>query len=189
MHKTTYTEKPAPILIDRMRGMIHYTIALNAVQQDDGSWRADTRSFWLSERELDPNVVALAPEVYFWYDKKKEYTTAAQALVDRLRSSRPVVPVPSFREGAAICHAPEDDTKLLAGVIMGGLPVFELASGELTTLTVDDIKAMMQDVAGWEYTVQDAKQRAWKRIKAAECEHDMADAVEELKYELAALEA
>ena len=82
MHKTTYTEQPAPILIDRMRGMIHYTIALNAVQQDDGSWRADTRSFWLCERELDPNVVALAPEVYFWYDKKKEYTTTLR------RSSR-----------------------------------------------------------------------------------------------------
>lgn len=190
MQKTYYTEKPEVLMLDKCFDKVNYTISINIehiFEDDKEEWRADTRSFWLPEGELDPETVKANPEQYLYYDVKKAAKVTAQTLVDNLRNNYPVVPVPSFREGAAVCHRPADDVKMLGGVLMGGLPYFELASGEVVSLTQADLENIMKDVTTWEISVQTAKQTAWATIEAATTQEAIDTAVKDLETALQSL--
>lgn len=190
MRKTYYTEKPEVLLLDKCFDKVNYTISINIepiFEEDKEEWQADTRSFWLPEGELDPETVKANPEQYLYYDVKKAAKVTAQTLVDNLRNNYPVVPVPSFREGAAVCHRPADDVKMLGGVLMGGLPYFELASGEVVSLTQADLENIMKDVTTWEISVQTAKQTAWATIEVATTQEAIDTAVKDLEIALQSL--
>lgn len=184
MQKTNYTEKPEILLLDEHRGKVCFTISTNIEQRDDGSWQADTRSYWVDAGEVNPEAVRQNPEYWLWYDLRKAARAEAQALLDKLRNGCPVVPVPSLYEGAAVCNRASDKVMLLAGVQMGGLPMFELADGSITPLTAEDLQAIMRDIAAWEMAVQGAKQACWGAIDAATSEQQMMDALATLAEEL-----
>lgn len=190
MRKTYYTEKPEVLMLDKCFDKVNYTISINIepiFEEDKEGWQADTRSFWLTKGELDPETVKANPEQYLYYDVKKAAKVTAQTLVDNLRNNYPVVPVPSFREGAAVCHRPADDVKMLGGVLMGGLPYFELASGEVVSLTQADLENIMKDVTTWEISVQTAKQTAWATIEVATTQEAIDTAVKDLEIALQSL--
>lgn len=190
MHKTYYTEKPEVLMLDKCFDKVNYTISINIepiLEEGKEGWQADTRSFWLPEGELDPETVKANPEQYLYYDVKKAAKVTAQTLVDNLRNNYPVVPVPSFREGAAVCHRPADDVKMLGGVLMGGLPYFELASGEVVSLTQADLENIMKDVTTWEISVQTAKQTAWTTIEVATTQEAIDTALKDLETALQSL--
>lgn len=187
---TRYDSEPPAVLLDEHRGMVHFTVSAHARQLDDGQWEAVTASFWVPEGELNPADVAAHPDEYLHYVTAQQREGAreeAQRRVDAVRGGCPVVPVPHFRPGAAVCHRPEDDTKMLGGAILGGLPAFELADGSIVPLSVDDIKTIMQDVAAWEYAVQNAKRAAWDAIAGAASWDEVTAALDELDAALAAL--
>lgn len=190
MHKTYYTEKPEVLMLDKCFDKVNYTISINIepiLEEDKEGWQADTRSFWLPEGELDPETVKANPEQYLYYDVKKAAKVTAQTLVDNLRNNYPVVPVPSFREGAAVCHRPADDVKMLGGVLKGGLPYFELASGEVVSLTQADLENIMEDVITWEVSIQTAKQTAWAAIEVATTQEAIDTALKDLETALQSL--
>lgn len=184
MDKTNYTEKPSDLLLDCQRGRVRYTISTNIEQLEDGSWQADTRSFWVDENELQPATVAQNLRYWLWYDERKVAREEAQRMVDLLRNECPVAPVPSFREGAAVCNRASDKVMLLAGLQMGGLPMFELADGSITALSVEDLQAIMRDVAAWEIGVQTAKQNCWTAIDAADSREEILAALDALRAAL-----
>ena len=184
MQKTNYTEKPEALLLDEQRGKVCFTISVNIEQREDGSWKADTRSYWVDAGEVNPEAVRQNPEYWLWYDLRKAARAEAQRLVDELRNGCPVAPVPSFRPGAAVCNRASDKVMLLAGLQMGGLPMFELADGSITPLTAEDLQAIMRDIAAWEMAVQGAKQACWGAIDAATSEQQMEDALATLAEEL-----
>lgn len=171
-------------MLDKQKGKVCFTISTNIEQNEDGSWQADTRSYWVDEGELDPATVAQNLRYWMWYDLRKAARAEAQRLVDELRNGCPVCPVPSFREGAAVCNRASDKVMLLAGVQMGGLPMFELADGTITRLTAEDLQAIMRDVATWEIAVQSSKQACWGAIDVADSEEAIAVALADLAEDL-----
>ena len=189
MQKTRYSEQPEPVLVEAIKGYVHITVAVNIkqVESDPPAWEADTNRFWVPAGELDLDAVRQNPAAYLHRathlsDARAEAKATAQRMVDELRNGCPVVPVPSFRADAAVCHRPADDVKMLGGVLMGGLPYFELASGEVVSMTRGDLEGIMQDVTQWEVAVQQAKQAAWVAIDAATSQ-------DEIDAALVALEA
>lgn len=198
-----YREKPDAVQTNKFLKNVKFTFVRNLIELEvkeekeskspfgllklpPYTWQGETRSFWLPEGELEPDVVAEYPEKYFWYDKHKEYKAQAQKLLDDLRNGCPIVPVPSFKEGAAVCNRAADQTKLLAGLSMGGIEYYELASGEIVNLSLEDIKAIAKDIAAAEMTWQRAKQECWAAITAANYEEEMREAVSNLEETLKA---
>lgn len=174
MQKIRYSEQPVPVLVETIKGYVHITVAVNAtqVESDPPAWEADTNGFWCPVGELDLDEVRQNPAAYLTRathlsDARAEAKATAQRMVDELRNGCPVVPVPSFRTDAAVCHRPADDVKMLGGYLMGGLSYFELASGEVVSLTAENLGGIMQDVTAWEVAVQQAKQAAWEAIDSA----------------------
>lgn len=194
MSKTHYSEPPVPVLVDYAgtgeKQKVEFTITINAEMvegEERTEWIADTRTFWLPAGELDTEAVRQNPAAYFSYvalADKQAARDKAQQMVDDLRNGRPVVPVPSFRAGAAVCNRTSDQMKLAGGLLMGGLEVYELADGELVQLTRENLQGILKDVAAWEVRVQMAKQTAWQAIDAATSEDDVKAALMELESAL-----
>lgn len=181
MQKTRYSEKPEPLLIETVRGYTHITIATNIKQleeSDTPAWEADTNAFWTQTDAIDLEDVRNNPANYLNYashlsSRRAEAKAKAQQAVDDLRNGCPITPVPSFREGAAVCNRASDKVMLLAGVQMRGLPMFELADGTITALTEEDLQGIMHDIAAWEMAVQSAKQECWGTIDNATTQEEI----------------
>lgn len=190
MIKVHYSEKPEPVLVQKFRDKVGITIALNPEEVESGEgdqrttqWVADTNDFWEMEDSINLEDVYAHPENYLYYLPAKEkrfFKDKAQAMLDALRNSTPIVPVPSYREDAAVCNRPADQIKLIAGLTMGGLPYYELASGEVVNLSVTDLQAIAVDVTAAETTWQQAKQTCWAAIDAAGTEEEAVDALKAL---------
>ncbi len=183
MTTTHFTQQPTPVLVQHLRGHIHVSLALHARQINSDStpdWEADCHQFWEQEGVLDLADLQAQPEAYLHYIPRATRQAAkdqAQVMLDALRAAGPVVPVPSYRKGAVVCNRPADQVKLLAGLSMGSLPYYELASGEVVNLTAEDIKAIAVDVAAAETAWQQAKQACWQTIDTAEAEEDITTAL------------
>ena len=183
MEKVRYTKEPEPVLIQRHNGYIHVTVTANATQvaQEPEQWEADTHEFWELEHELDVQDVVRQPAAYLSYmtvATRRGAKQQAQALLDKLRNGCPVVPVPSLYEGAAVCNRASDKVMLLGGLQMGGLPYFELASGDVVSLSMEQLQGIMHDVANAEVRLQQAKQQCWADIEAAGSRADICRAIE-----------
>lgn len=192
--KARYIDVPTAVqFCPAGNGFISVFIAINPVQCTEESHDGEPRVYYLCDSNefiipaADLNKEAIISDPEAWLDyvpalKKEEAKATAQRMVDELRNGCPVVPVPSYRADAAVCHRPADDVKMLGGYMMGGLPYFELASGEVVSLTADDLAGIMRDVTQWEVAVQQAKQAAWAAIDAATTQ-------DEINAALAALDA
>lgn len=181
MIKANYDYKPEAVMTQEYNNKIKFDINLNIEEVKDGeqiSYTADLYSFWVPAGELDPDTVKENPELYTDYvsqSGKQAYKNKAQVVVDKIREN-PVVEIPSFRENAYINHRPSDDVKLLGGVMLGGLPYFELADGEVVALTKENLEGIMQDVAAWEVELQKTKQEVWDTIESAMSINEILDA-------------
>lgn len=181
MKKANYDYKPEVVTTQVYNNKIKFDINLNIEEVKDGeqiSYTADLYSFWVPVGELDPDTVKENPELYTDYvsqSGKQAYKNKAQAIVDKIREN-PVVEIPSFRENAYINHRPSDDVKLLGGIMLGGLPYFELADGEVVALTKENLEGIMQDVAAWEVELQKTKQEVWDTIERAASLNEILDA-------------
>lgn len=168
--KCNYLYEPKVVITQEYGDNIRYDININIVKNDDEeSYSADFYSFWVKKDELSLEEVEKNPEKYIDYvtlEEKKKAKEKAQKIVDKIREN-PIIPVPSYREDAKINHRASDDIKLLGGYMMGGLEYFELASGEIVSLSQNDIAYMMKDAATWEVNLQKAKQQAWTQIDNA----------------------
>lgn len=187
-----YSEEPRTLLHETLGDFTHFTVATNIKQitEDNSSyWEADVNDFWERSSELPVSVVEANPEAFIdranqLSDQRTDKKTIIQQIVDDLRSGCPIVPVPSFRQGAAVCHRPADDVKMLGGVMMGGLPYFELASGEIVSLTVEDLQNIMKDVTQWEIDLQQKKQACWSLLDAANTQEELDAAVAKARAEI-----
>lgn len=181
MIKANYDYKPEAVITQVYNNKIKFDINLNIEEVKDGeqiSYTADLYSFWVPVGELDPGTVKENPELYADYvskSGKQAYKSKAQAIVDKIREN-PIVEIPSFRENAYINHRPSDDVKLLGGIMLGGLPYFELADGEVVELTKENLEGIMQDVAAWEVELQKIKQEVWDAIDKATSETEINEA-------------
>ena len=211
MSKTVhYTEKPLPVQYEAFGEFNHFTVAINIHEEveevavadstsessessdttkNTSRWIATVNDFWERASALSPEEVEANPEAFIdranqLSDQRTDKKTLIQQLVDDLRSGCPIVPVPSFREDAAVCHRPADDVKMLGGVMMGGLPYFELASGEIVSLTVEDLQNIMKDVTQWEIDLQQKKQACWSLLDAANTQEELDAAVEKARAEI-----
>ncbi len=187
MDKARYTSEPEPVLIQRhtsLDGVEHIgvTVTANAtmIEADPEQWEADTHHFWEEAGNLNLEDVVAHPEAYLHYMSvrtRSDAKTQAQGMLDKLRNGCPVVPVPSYRTGASVCNRASDKTFLMGGLLLGGLATFELADGEIVSLSVDDIKLIAADVAAAETRLQLAKQDCWMEIDGAGSWEDITDAL------------
>lgn len=187
-----YSEEPRTLLHETLGDFTHFTVATNIKQiTEAGSsyWEADVNDFWERSSELPVSVVEADPEAFIdranqLSDQRADKKTLIQQIVDDLRSGCPIVPVPSYRPDAAVCHRPADDVKMLGGVMMGGLSYFELASGEIVSLTKEDLQNIMKDVTQWEIALQQKKQACWTLLDEANTQEELDAAVEKARAEI-----
>lgn len=184
MEKTRYSEEPEPVLVQSHAGWIKITVACNAVQTGDDpvQWEADVHTFWEAADAIDVASVVADPEAYLHYIPRQvraSYRQKAQGLLDAWRQGRPVVPVPSFREGAAVLCRTEDKAMFSAAMARGrGLPAYELADGEIVALTHEQMQAIYDDVESAEIAAQTGKQIAWAAIDSADSTEAMEEALD-----------
>lgn len=191
--QTRYDIKPEPVTFyPAVNDSTLVVVALNATPasetREDGTvvhfYMVDHYEFTVPTCKLNKEAIKENPLPWLYYEQKQAARAEAQRMVDELRNGCPVVPVPSFREGAAVCNRASDKVMLLAAERMGGVPMFELADGSITPLTVEDLHAIMQDVAAWEFAVQGAKQACWGAIDVADSEEAIAVALADLAEDL-----
>lgn len=175
----SYQYEPKSVVTQEYGGKTRFDININIVKKDDDSYAADLYSFWVNSGELSIEDVEKNPEQYIDYVticEREKAKQKAQNIVDSIREN-PIIPVPSLRDDAKINHRTADDVKLLGGYMLGGLDYFELASGEIVSLTQNDIANIMKDAAEWEVSLQKAKQEAWSKIDNAVSHTDIEDAL------------
>ncbi len=194
MKTVQYSQRPEALLLSPCGEMVRVTLTANARTSEDDAeqWEADTHEFWEKASELDLDALRANPSAWLNYvpvATRQEAKDKAQLMLDKLRAACPVVPVPGYREGAAICNRSGDQVKLVAGLAMGGLPYYELADGEIVSLSAADIKSIAADVAAAETVWQQAKQQCWAAIDTAQNEEDIAVALADFGVVLAAYAA
>ncbi len=201
MHPARYTQitAPAPVGIEYRRNeetgveFAEVTIRVNPrieVNPDSGTqnWLVDEHIYDERVCDLDMDALTAHPENYLHYlpvHYKEVKKQEAQNMLDELRNGCPVVPVPSFREDAAIFNRAGDQSKFAGALARGlGLPGYELASGEMVALTHEQMQAIYDDVAAAEIAWQVGKQTCWAAIDAATNEQAVKDALAAYEAEL-----
>lgn len=144
-------------------------VTANATPLENGEgYEADTHEFWERADALDLEDVVAQPHAYLNYIPmgcREGAKLQAQGMLNKLRKGDFVVPVPSYREGAAVCNRAEDQSKIAIAYARGkGMAVFELADGEIVSLTHEDIEKIINDGEAAEIRLQQAKQACWAAI-------------------------
>ncbi len=155
-------------------------VQLDTLPDEPPAWEAEENYFWEVAANLNLEDVVAHPEAYLEYVAaciRKRNKDLAQEALNKLRNEYIVVPVPSYREGAAICCRPGDKCNLMYGLQAGGLDKFELADGSLVSLTAADLAAIGKDAAAAETLLQEAKQLCWMEIDGAANMEDIEDAL------------
>ena len=188
-----FSEEPAPVVFYDFNGSTQVTITINITEHQEEpsseeetprkSWEGDQYIFWEKTDVLDKEAVLADPEAYYGYvtsECRKEAKDKAQAHLDYVRENTHRVDVPSYKEGYAVMHRAEDDIKMLAGLIAGGLPYFECADGQVEApLSVESLTLILQDVMAHEVHIQQEKQACWAAIDAAKTEEEVNIALED----------
>lgn len=185
-----FSEEPAPVVFYDFNGSTQVTITINVTEHQEEpsgeetprkSWEGDQYIFWEKTDVLDKDAILADPEAYYGYvtsECRKDAKDKAQAHLDYVRVNTHRVDVPSYKEGYAVMHRAEDDIKMLAGLIAGGLPYFEFADGQVEApLSVESLTLILQDVMTHEVHIQQGKQACWAAIDAAKTEEEVVEAL------------
>lgn len=186
-----FSEEPAPVVFYDFNGSTQVTITINVTEHQEEpsgeeetprkSWEGDQYIFWEKTDVLDKDAILADPEAYYGYvtsECRKDAKDKAQAHLDYVRVNTHRVDVPSYKEGYAVMHRAEDDIKMLAGLIAGGLPYFEFADGQVEApLSVESLTLILQDVMAHEVHIQQEKQACWAAIDAAKTEEEVEEAL------------
>ncbi len=143
---------------------------------------AEHHTFRESTTEIDLAELRTHPRRYLRYvpqPTRRRACEQAELLLRKLRAGNPVVPVPSYREGVAVCKRAEDEVALLSGLALGGLTAFELAGGERVTLSADEIRAILHDLCAADTHWQQALVQCQSTISAAPDDATIATALAE----------
>lgn len=178
--QSTFTAQPQRVEFHDIRDMTQVIIttgiqhSTKVYDEDDvvtDEWVGNRYIFWDKTAALDKEAIIADPDKYIGYVPtayRQQLKDKAQKHLDEKRNNTHRVDVPSYKEGYAVMHREKDDINLLAGLVMGGLPYFEFADGQVAApLSVDDIKLIYQDIAAHEISIQQAKQACWAAIDAA----------------------
>ena len=183
MQHVNFSEKPEPVTFQEFKDSTYVTIVTNIeeiiTEENDGEdvlshshWEGDQVTFWEETALLDKEAILKNPESFITYVPSKYRQQAkdkAQEHLDFIRKNTHRVDVPSYKEGYAVMHRAEDNIYLLAGMMMGGLPYYEFADGQVVSpLTTEDISKIYTDIATHEVTLQQGKQYCWTLIDAAQ---------------------
>lgn len=196
----SFSTKPEPVTFSTYHDVTEVRIVLNIIEVEDPvlssseieeveaqteettittHWEGDLYSFWEANEHLDKEAIIADPESYSSYvpvKYKVSLKDRAQKHLDCIREHKHVVDVPTYKEGYSVMHREKDDIKLLAGMIMGGLPYYEFADGQVVApLSSEDIQKIYIDLAAHETKLQQDKQACWAAIDAAKT-HEEADA-------------
>lgn len=186
-----FSEEPAPVVFYDFNGSTQVTITINVTEHQEEppgeeetprkSWEGDQYIFWEKTDVLDKDAILADPEAYYGYvtsECRQAAKDKAQAHLDYVRVNTHRVDVPSYKEGYAVMHRAEDDIKMLAGLIAGGLPYFEFADGQVEApLSVESLTLILQDVMAHEVHIQQEKQACWAAIDAAKNEEEVVEAL------------
>jgi hypothetical protein len=195
-YKATFSQEPTPVSFHELKDKTQVTIILNIEEKqttpEEGQpeeefepqtyWEGDLYQYWELTSHVDREAISASPESFVGYlpsTIRQAAKDKAQQHLDHIRATVHVVPVPSYREGWAVMHRAEDDIKMLAGLIAGGLPYFEFADGQVEApLSVESLKLILQDVMAHEVHIQQEKQACWAAIDAATTEEEVNAALE-----------
>lgn len=191
-YKATFFQEPTPVSFYELRGKTQVTIIINIEEKQTTPeedrpeeeefepqtyWEGDLYQYWELTSEVDKDAITANPEAFTTYlpsTTRQAAKDKAQQHLDYIRATVHVVPVPSFREGWAVMHRAEDDIKMLAGLIAGGLPYFEFADGQVESpLSVESLQLILQDVMAHEVHIQQEKQACWAAIDAATTQEEV----------------
>lgn len=200
MQHVSFSTKPEPVTFVTYHDVTEVQIVLNIIEVEDPvlpgpeieesdtpveettvttHWEGDFYSFWEANEYLDKEAIIADPESYASYvpvKYKVSLKDKAQKHLDCIREHKHVVAVPTYKEGYAVMHREKDDINLLAGMMMGGLPYYEFADGQVVSpLSPEDIQKIYTDLATHEINLQQDKQACWAAIDAAKT-HEEADA-------------
>ena len=182
MQHVNFSEKPEPVVFQEFKDSTYVIITTNITEiTTEGTseeeptrthWEGDQESFWEVTELLNKEDILENPESFINYVPSKYRQQAkdkAQEHLDFIRKNTHRVDVPSYKEGYAVMHRAEDNIYLLAGMMMGGLPYYEFADGQVVSpLTTEDISKIYTDIATHEITLQQGKQYCWSMIDAAQ---------------------
>ncbi len=190
-YKATFSQEPTPVSFYELRGKTQVTIILNIEEKqttpEEGQteeefepqtyWEGNLYQYWELTSKVDKDAITANPEAFVAYIPSTIRQAAkdkAQAHLDYVRKHTHRVDVPSYREGYAVMHRAEDDIKMLAGLIAGGLPYFEFADGQVESpLSVESLTLILQDVMAHEVHIQQEKQGCWSAIDAATTQEEI----------------
>ncbi len=172
--------QPPPTIITQQQGdYIHVSLALHA-RLVAGRWEAERHAFWEAADVLDLADLEAQPGHYLHYiplGTRREAQEQARLMLEKLRGSNPVVPVPGYGSEAAVCLRPAEQLQLLTGLALGGLPGFELADGQTVSLTPEELRAILQELTTAEILWKQALHQCCATIEAARSEEDIACAL------------
>lgn len=191
-YKATFAVRPEAVSYQVLKDKTQVTIITNIAekqtepetedQEVQTYWEGDLYQYWELTSHVDREAISASPESFVGYlpsTIRQAAKDKAQQQLDHIRATVHVVPVPSYREGWAVMHRAEDDIKMLAGLIAGGLPYFEFADGQVEApLSVESLKLILQDVMTHEVHIQQEKQACWAAIDAATTEEEVNAALE-----------
>lgn len=190
-YKATFVQEPTPVSFRELKHKTQVTIILNIEEKqttpEEGQpeeefepqtyWEGDLYQYWELTSKVDKDTITANPEAFVAYIPSTIRQAAkdkAQAHLDYVRKHTHRVDVPSYREGYAVMHRAEDDIKMLAGLIAGGLPYFEFADGQVESpLSVESLTLILQDVMAHEVHIQQEKQACWSAIDAATTQEEI----------------
>lgn len=185
MQHVSFSTKPEPVTFVSYGNATEVQIVLNIIEVEDPvlsesdaeettvttHWEGDLYSFWEANEYIDKEAIIASPETYSTYVPIKYKTSLkdkAQKHLDCIREYKHIVAVPTYKEGYFVMHREKDDINLLAGMMMGGLPYYEFADGQVVApLTPEDIQKIYTDLAAHEIKLQQDKQACWSAIDAA----------------------
>lgn len=191
-----FSEKPQPVTFAEYSQNTCVTVVINIHEVEDeptptydeegnetgteprSHWEGDVNEFWELTEYLDKEAILANPENYMAYvpvKYKSSLKDKAQQHLDHIRNTEHIVAVPTYKEGYSVMHREKDDINLLAGMMMGGLPYYEFADGQVVSpLSPEDIQKIYTDLAAHEIKLQQSKQACWAAIEAATT-HEEAD--------------
>lgn len=182
----SFSEEPVPVSTYNYKDSTQVIIVINITEHEipgdkeeeepRKSWEGDQYTFWEKTDLLDLEAIEADPEAFYGYVTavyRQELKDKAQKHLDCIREHKHVVAVPTYKEGYSVMHREKDDINLLAGMMMGGLPYYEFADGQVAApLLPEDIQKIYTDLAAHEIKLQQDKQACWAAIDAAKTQEE-----------------